>query len=72
MASKGKKAKVAVTYSAQKQGLSFYGHILARLTSLTGLIANLPSCTNHTIMAADREVESDCFPGAWGTNAAAY
>ena len=39
---------------------------------LTSVIANLPSCTNHTIMAADRKVRSDCLPGTLGTNAAAY
>lgn len=39
---------------------------------LTSLIANLPSCTNHTIMAADREVRSNRLPGTWGTDAAAY
>lgn len=39
---------------------------------LTCLIANLPCCTNHTVMAADRVIRSDCLAGPRGTDATAY
>lgn len=46
--------------------------LLRTLPLLTCLIANLPCCTNHTVMAADREIRSDGLAGTWGTDATAH